>query len=68
MEEGSVYENVTIYGGKVSNSTCLFALVMILLVYILKRLKRGDLFAEKQQRNKEENPDRLRSSFFGAGV
>ncbi len=49
MEEGSVYENVTIYGGKVSNSTCLFALVMILLVYILKRLMGSDIFAERQQ-------------------
>ena len=39
MEEASVCENITIYGGKVSNSTCLFALAMILLVYILKRLK-----------------------------
>ena len=29
---------------------------------------RGELFAEKQQRNKEENPDRVCSSFFGAGV
>ena len=41
--------NVTIYGGKVSNSTCLFALVMILLVCILKRLKGSDIFAERQQ-------------------
>ena len=49
MEEASVCGNVTIYGGKVSNSTCLFALVMISLVYILKRLKRGDIFAERQQ-------------------
>ena len=49
MEEASVCGNVTIYGGKVSKSTCLFALVMILLVYILKRLKRGDIFAERQQ-------------------
>ena len=49
MEEGSVYENVTIYGGKVSNTACLFALVMILLVCVLKRLKRGDIFAERQQ-------------------
>ena len=44
-----VYENITIYGGKVSNSTCLFVLVMILLVYILKRLRGGDIFAERQQ-------------------
>ncbi len=49
MEEGSVYENVTIYGGKVLNSTCLFVLVMILLVYILKHLRGGDIFAERQQ-------------------
>ena len=49
MEEASVCGNVTIYGGKVSNTTCLFALVMILLVYILKRLKRGDIFAKRQQ-------------------
>ena len=68
MEEGSVYENVTIYGGKVSNSTCLFALVLILLVYILKYLKRGDIFAERQQRDEAENTDRVRSSLFGAGV
>ena len=32
MEEAGVCGNVTIYGGKVSNSTCLFVLVMILLV------------------------------------
>ena len=68
MEEGGVCENVTIYGGKVSNSTCLFALVLILLVYILKYLKRGDIFAERQQRNKEENTDRVCPSLFGAGV
>ena len=49
MEEGGVCENVTIYGGKVSNSTCLFALDMILLVCVLKRLERGDIFAERQQ-------------------
>ena len=61
-------ELITIYGGKVSNSTCLFALAMILLVYVPKRLKRGDIFAERQQRNKEENTDRMRSSLFGAGV
>ena len=35
MEEASVCGNVTIYGGKVSNTDCLFALAMILLVYIL---------------------------------
>ena len=49
MEEASDCENITIYGGKVSNPTCLFALTMILLVYVLKRLKRGDIFAERQQ-------------------
>ena len=32
MEEASVCGNVTNYGGKVSNFTCLFALDMILLV------------------------------------
>ena len=32
MEEASVCGNVTIYGGKVSNFTCLFVLAMILLV------------------------------------
>ena len=63
-----VYENITICGGKVSNSTCLFVLVMILLVYILKRLRGGDIFAERQQWNKEENTDRVRPSLFGAGV
>ena len=60
--------NGTIYGGKVSNSTCLFALAMILLVCVLKRLKRGDIFAERQQRNKEENTDRVRPSLSGTGV
>ena len=49
MEDASVCGNVTIYGGKVLNSTCLFALVMILLVYVLGYLKRGDIFAERQQ-------------------
>ena len=49
MEEGSVCGNVTIYGGKVSNTTCLFVLDMILLVCVLKCLKRGDIFAERQQ-------------------
>ena len=53
MEEASVCGNVTIYGGKVSNSTCLFALVMILLVCVLGCVlgcsKRGDIFAERQQ-------------------
>lgn len=33
----------------IANSTCLFALAMILLVCVLKRLKRGDIFAERQQ-------------------
>ena len=49
MEEASVCGNVTIYGGKVSNFTCLFVLDMILLVCVLKRLERGDIFAERQQ-------------------
>ena len=49
MEEASVCGNVTNYGGKVSNFTCLFALDMILLVCVLKRLERGDIFAERQQ-------------------
>ena len=49
MKEAGVCGNVTIYGGKVSKSTCLFALVLILLVYILKYLKRDDIFAERQQ-------------------
>lgn len=49
MEEASVCGNVTIYGGKVSNTNCLFILAMILLVYVLGYLKRGDIFAEKQQ-------------------
>ena len=49
MEEASVCENVTIYGGKASNSTCLFALDMILLVCVLNCLERGDIFAERQQ-------------------
>lgn len=49
MEEGSVCGNVTIYGGKASNSTCLFVLVMILLVCVPIRLERGDIFAERQQ-------------------
>ena len=33
----------------VSNITCLFALDMILLVCVLKCLKKGDIFAERQQ-------------------
>ena len=49
MEEGSVCENVTIYEGKVSNTACLFALDMILLVCVPMRLERGDIFAERQQ-------------------
>ena len=68
MEEASVCGKVTIYGGKASNTTCLFVLVMILLVYILKRLRGGDVFAERQQRDEAENTDRVRPSLFGAGV
>ena len=68
MEEASVCRNVTIYGGKVSNTTCLFVLDMILLVYVLKCLKKGDIFAERQQRDEAENTDRMRPSLFGAGV
>ena len=68
MEEASDCGNITIYGGKVSNTTCLFALDMILLVYVLKCLKKGDIFAERQQRDEAENTDRVRSSLFGAGV
>ena len=68
MEEAGVCGNVTIYGGKVSNTACLFVLDMILLVYVLKRLKKGDIFAERQQRDEAENTDRVRSSLFGAGV
>ena len=49
MEEASVCGNVTIYGGKVSNTTCLFVLAVILLVCVLKHLKRDDIFAERQQ-------------------
>ena len=49
MEEASVCGNVTICGGKVSNSTCLFAFDMVLLVCILKHLKRGVIFAKRQQ-------------------
>lgn len=45
-----------------------FALAMILLVCVLIHLKRGDIFAKRQQRNKEENTDRMRPSLFGAGV
>ena len=68
MEEANACGKVTIYGGKDSNTTCLFVLVMILLVYIPKRLKGGDVFAERQQRDEAENTDRVRSSLFGAGV
>ena len=68
MEEASVCGNVTIYGGKVSNTACLFVLDMILLVYVLKCLKKGDIFAERQQRDEAENTDRVRSSLFEAGV
>jgi len=68
MEEASVCGKVTIYGGKASNTTCLFVPDMILLVYVLKCLKKGDIFAERQQRDEAENTDRVRSSLFGAGV
>ena len=68
MEEAGVCGNVTIYGGKVSNTACLFVLDMILLVYVLKCLKKGDIFAERQQRDEAENTDRMRPSLFGAGV
>ena len=40
---------------------------MILLVYILKYLKKGDIFAKRQQRNKEENTARVRPSLSGTG-
>ena len=49
MEEASVFGKVTIYGGKASNTTCLFVPDIILLVYVLKCLKKGDVFAERQQ-------------------
>ena len=68
MEEASVCGKVTIYGGKASNTTCLFVPDIILLVYVLKCLKKGDVFAERQQLNKEENTDRMRPSLFGARV
>ena len=68
MEEAGVCGNITIYGGKVSNATCLFVLDMILLVHVLKCLKKGDIFAERQQRDEAENTDCVRSSLFGAGV
>ena len=67
MEEAGVCGNVTIYGGKVSNATCLFVLDMILLVYVLKCLKKGDIFAERQQRDEAENTDRVRPALLGAG-
>ena len=59
MEEASVCGKVTIYGGKASNITCLFALDMILLVCVLKCLKKGDIFAERQQQDEAENTDRV---------
>ena len=68
MEEASVFGKVTIYGGKASNTTCLFVPDIILLVYVLKCLKKGDIFAERQQRDEAENTDRVRSSLFEAGV
>ena len=49
MEEASVCVSVTIYGCKTSNTNCLVVLDVILLVYVLKHLKRGDIFAERQQ-------------------
>ena len=67
MEEASVCGKVIIYGGKASNTTCLFVLVMILLVYILKHLRGGDGFAERQQRDEAENTDRVRPALLGAG-
>ena len=53
--------------GKVSNITCLFALDMILLVCVLNRLKKGDIFAERQQRDEAENTARVRPSLSGTG-
>ena len=38
-----------VYGGKVSNAACLFVFDMILLVCVLKHLKRGGIFAKRQQ-------------------
>ena len=49
MDEGNVCRNVTIYAGKASNTTCLFALVMTLLVCVLKCLNGGGIFAKRQQ-------------------
>ena len=40
---------------------------MILLVYVLKCLKKGDIFAERQQRDEAENTDRVRPALLGAG-
>ena len=68
MEEAGVCGKITICVVKVSNTAFLFAFNMILLVCVLKRLKRGDIFAERQQRNKEENTDRVRPSLSGTGV
>ena len=41
---------------------------MILLVYVLKCLKKGDIFAERQQRDEAENTDRVRPALLGTGV
>ena len=67
MEEASVCGKVTIYGGKASNTTCLFVPDIILLVYVLKCLKKGDIYAERQQRDEAENTDRVRPALLGAG-
>ena len=40
---------------------------MILLVCVLKCLKKGDIFAERQQRDEAENTDRVRPALLGAG-
>ena len=45
-----------------------FISYMILLVYIPIQLLRGAIIEKKQQWDKEKNPDRMRPSFFGAGV
>ena len=60
--------NVTIYGGKsFKYRLVFFSFAVILLVYILTKLKRGDIFAKRQQRNKEKILTwRMRPS-FGAG-
>ena len=47
MEEAGVCGKVTIYGGKASNTSCLFVPDIILLVHILKHLMGGDVFAER---------------------